>query len=45
MEYSNQIDIEQISLRAKLRDMQRKIKGAEDDETIEYPTSGAFEQF
>ena len=36
---------ERRPLRVKLRDIQRKIKRAEDTDSIEDPTSGAFEQF
>ena len=45
MEDSNQTYVEPRSLRAKSRDIQRKIKGTEDGDTIENPTSGAFEKF
>ena len=45
MEDSNQIEVEQGSLTSKRGKMQRKIKGTEDGDVIENPTSGAFEKF
>ena len=45
IEDSNQVDAERRSLRAKLRNIQRKIKGTEDGEAIENPSSGLSEQF
>ena len=45
MEDSNQTHVERSFLREKLRDMQRNIKGTEDGDTMQNPTSGTFEQF
>ena len=45
LEDLNQTDTERRSLRAKLRDIQRNIKGLEYSDAIENPVSGAFEKF